>query len=220
MADTADLKTVKLKWPAICRTITQAYGNKSSRYVRGYHTGIDIACAPGSPIFAAHDGTITFKGFNGAYGNEIRISLNDKFVTSYHHLTGFRKGLQVGQNVSAGTIVGYMGSTGQSTGPHLHFEIRINGADTDPKPYLDGVLSPGGSGIVQVGTNPIIPDWAEAAGEIFQWLSDSKSWLRIGMVLLGAILLLMTFVGIAKTQALGKAGISAVKKVVNKNAKT
>lgn len=208
MADTADLKTVKFKWPAICRVITQGYGNKKAIYAKGYHTGIDIACAPGSPIYAAHDGTITFAGFNGSYGNEVRVALNNRFLTSYHHMSQIKA--RKGQGVSAGTIIGYMGSTGMSTGPHLHFEVRINGTDSDPKPYLDGVLSPGGGGVVQAGSNPLVPDWAEGVSDVFSWLADTKNWYRIGLVISGALLILITLIGMGKAKALGKAGMKAV----------
>lgn len=214
---------ITMKWPATCKTITQQYGNKSARYARGYHTGIDIGCRAGSPIYAAHDGTVILAGWAGAYGNTVEIRANDSLVTSYHHMS--KVAVSKGANVSAGKIIGYIGSTGMSTGPHLHFEVRINGKDVNPNPYLSGA-----STIDQIstgGTQAGITDVFEFPGkmlDVFEWLSDTKNWYRIGMVIGGAILLLMTFVGVAKASALGKGAVKAVasvgKKAVKSNAKS
>jgi hypothetical protein len=213
---------VTMTWPAICRVITQQYGNKSSRYVRGYHTGLDIGCRAGSPIYAAHDGTVILAGWAGAYGNTVEIRANDSLVTSYHHMS--KIAVSKGQNVSAGKVIGYIGSTGMSTGPHLHFEVRIDGKDVNPNPYLSGA-----STIEQTSynTTPVgFSDVFKFPGVIldtFEWLSDTNNWYRIGMVIGGAVLLFMTFVGIAKASALGKTAVNAVasagKKAVKSNAK-
>jgi hypothetical protein len=208
-----------VKWPATCKVITQQYGVKNSRYVRGYHTGLDIGCKAGSPIYAAHDGRVTFAGWKGAYGNTVEISANSSLMTSYHHMSQVKA--IVGQNVSAGTVIGFIGSTGQSTGPHLHFEVRKDGKDVNPNPYLDG------SAVIPVadGTQTGIGDVFSFPGQmlkVFETLTDTTIWLRIGMVILGAVLLLMTFVGMAKTKVLGKSAASAVTGAVKKvgNAKS
>lgn len=200
-----------MTWPTTCKTITQGYGNKNSRYVKGYHTGIDIGCMAGSPIYAAHDGKVTFAGFNGDYGNQVRIATTGGLESSYNHMS--RIAAQVGKNVSAGTLIGYIGTTGNSTGPHLHFEIRVNGKDVDPMPYLNG------SSVVPANTTTVEPALSltsipGAIVGVFEWLTDTINWLRIGMVILGAVLLLLTFVGAAKTQALGNSALGAVKGAV------
>lgn len=198
-----------MKWPATCKTISQRFGVKNSRYVNGYHTGLDIACAMGSPIYAAHDGKVVFAGWKGAYGNTVEISANDSLLTSYHHMSQVKA--TVGQNVSAGTVIGYIGSTGNSTGPHLHFEVRVKGKAVDPEPYLNGASVIPASNGTQVSSSVF-----EFPGEVlkaFSTLADPITWDRIGMVLLGGILLLMTFVGLAKTKALAGAALGAVKKV-------
>lgn len=194
-----------MKWPASCKIITQRYGNKSSRYVGGYHTGVDIGCKAGSPIYAAHDGKVVVAGWKGAYGNTVELAANDSFYTSYHHMS--RIAARVGQNVSAGSVIGYIGSTGQSTGPHLHFEVRKGGKAVDPMPYLNGAAIPSGGGIVQAGiTDDILGvsqavavyDTLKATAGVFEWLTDTKNWYRIGLVFAGAILVYLTLVGIAK----------------------
>lgn len=198
---------VKLKWPASCHTITQHFGNASSRYVSGHHTGLDIGCRYGSPIYAATDGVVTFAGWNGPYGREVRVKLNDAFTTSYHHMSAFA--VHRGQNVSAGTVLGYIGSTGNSTGPHLHFEVRVNGKAVDPEPYLSGATSVDQAGFTTpVGNVFSIPG---AVVDAFKWMTNTENWYRVGLVLLGAILLLIAFLGVAKTRALGTNALGTVK---------
>lgn len=200
---------VTMKWPATCKTITQGYGNPSSRYVSGRHTGVDLGCMTGSPVYAAHDGTVTVAGYQGAYGNTVEIAANSSLTTSYHHMSVIKA--RKGQVVSAGTVIGFVGSTGNSTGPHLHFEVRIGGKHTDPMPYLNGSSSviPASTDATQAGLTDIPGSVVKA----FETLSDPITWMRIGMVLLGAALLSITFLGMAKTKALGNAAVGAVKKV-------
>lgn len=201
---------VQMKWPATCKTITQKFGHRSSRYVSGFHTGLDIGCMTGSPIYAATDGTVTVAGWLGSYGNTVRIKYNDTMTTGYHHMS--RVAVKVGDNVSAGTVIGYIGSTGNSTGPHLHFEVLINGKPVDPEPYLSGatVVPASDTNATQTG----LTDFPGAVLKAFETLSDPIMWERIGMVLLGAVLLGITFVGMAKAKAMGGKAIGAVKGVV------
>lgn len=221
--DTGKGSGVKLKWPASCKVITQKYGNRSARYISGRHTGLDIGCKAGSPIYAAHDGTVTYSGYNGAYGNEVRVQLNSSFVTSYHHMS--RRKAVKGDVVSAGNVIGYIGSTGQSTGPHLHFEIRVNGKHTDPEPYLSGASVPGGAtqaGFEQAGITDSLKKIWEVLGQVakvFAWLSEPMNWLRIFMVLAGAALLLIALVGFGKTMALAEKAGNAIKDVGKKAVK-
>ena len=99
-----------------------------------WHNGIDIAVPHGTPVRAADSGMVVYRGWNGNYGNMIEIDHGGgKMVTWYAHLSGFN--VSVGQQVNKGDIIGYVGSTGYSTGPHLHFEIRIDGDPVNPLNY-------------------------------------------------------------------------------------
>jgi hypothetical protein len=163
----------------------------------------------GSPIYAAHDGTVTAASYMGAYGNTVEIAANSTLTTSYHHMSVIKA--RKGQVVSAGTVIGFIGSTGQSTGPHLHFEVRISGKPVDPMPYLNG-----SSSVVPASTEGTQAGLTDIPGVIvkaFETLSDPIMWMRFGMVLLGAALLSITFLGMAKTKAIGNAAVGAVKKV-------
>ncbi|STZ76991.1 M23 family metallopeptidase [Bergeriella denitrificans] len=93
------------------------------------HTGIDYAAPSGTPIKAAADGVLTFKGWRGGYGNTVIIRHSNGVETLYGHMSAFST---AGGNVRAGEIIGYVGSTGQSTGPHLHYEARVNGQPVNP----------------------------------------------------------------------------------------
>jgi murein DD-endopeptidase MepM/ murein hydrolase activator NlpD len=98
------------------------------------HTGVDIGAANRSKILAAGAGTVILASWYGAYGNAVIVDHGNGVSTLYGHMSSL--GAQVGQTVVAGQIIGYVGSTGYSTGPHLHFEIRIDGTPTDPMPYF------------------------------------------------------------------------------------
>lgn len=99
--------------------------------VRG-HFGVDYAAPPGTPVWAAASGTIVTRAYSGGAGNMVVLKHSDGLVTKYMHLKGFAKGQKVGQRVEAKTVIGYVGSTGLSTGPHLHFGVTKNGAHVDP----------------------------------------------------------------------------------------
>jgi murein DD-endopeptidase MepM/ murein hydrolase activator NlpD len=111
--------------------LTQGYGGP------GGHPGIDIAGPYGSAILAAADGVVVFAGQQSGYGNFIEIQESDGTYTAYGHLSSI--GVSVGQPVSAGQQIGQEGSTGESTGPHLHFEVRLglNGPTEDPLTWLN-----------------------------------------------------------------------------------
>lgn len=100
----------------------------------GAHTGTDIACAKGTPIKAVASGTVTFAQRSGSYGNLIKISHENGVETWYAHCNTLYG--KVGQQVEAGDIIATVGSTGNSTGPHLHLEIRVNGNVVNPQKYL------------------------------------------------------------------------------------
>ena len=100
-------------------------------YVR-MHTGVDWAAPAGTPILAAGDGTVDMVGREGGYGNYIRIRHSNGFSTAYGHLSQYAAGLQAGTNVKQGQVIGYVGSTGRSTGAHCHYEIMVNAKFVNP----------------------------------------------------------------------------------------
>jgi murein DD-endopeptidase MepM/ murein hydrolase activator NlpD len=100
-------------------------------YVRA-HTGVDWAAPIGTPIYASGNGTIEKMGWEGGYGRYIRMRHANGYETAYGHMSAFAKGVDVGKNVRQGQIIGFVGSTGLSTGPHLHYEIIINTRFVDP----------------------------------------------------------------------------------------
>jgi murein DD-endopeptidase MepM/ murein hydrolase activator NlpD len=100
-------------------------------YVRA-HTGVDWAAPMGTPIFASGNGAIDEIGVKGGYGKYVRIRHNNGYMTAYGHMTAFARGLDVGSRVRQGQVIGFVGSTGLSTGAHVHYEILINGRFVDP----------------------------------------------------------------------------------------
>jgi murein DD-endopeptidase MepM/ murein hydrolase activator NlpD len=96
------------------------------------HSGVDLAAPIGTPVQAAGDGRITFRGRDGGYGNLIIIGHFDPYSTRYAHLRRFAPGLHVGSHVRQGQVIGYVGQSGEATGPHLHFEIRVNKTPRNP----------------------------------------------------------------------------------------
>jgi murein DD-endopeptidase MepM/ murein hydrolase activator NlpD len=101
------------------------------------HEGLDIAANLGEPIYAALDGTVTYSGWASGYGNLIKLKHNDGIDTYYGHCSKLL--VSEGQKVKKGEKIAEVGSTGNSTGPHLHFEIRINGVPKDPTKYLNDI---------------------------------------------------------------------------------
>ncbi|MEO6842343.1 MAG: M23 family metallopeptidase [Bradyrhizobium sp.] len=96
------------------------------------HTGVDWATAYGTPIFASGNGTVEVAGLEGGYGKYVKLKHNNGYETAYGHMSAFAKGLEVGKQVRQGQVIGFVGSTGQSTGPHVHYEILVNGRFVDP----------------------------------------------------------------------------------------
>ena len=128
-----DINGIKLAVTPISGTITSRYG-VSSRIRKSTHTGLDIAANSGTPIKVVADGTVTFASRNGAYGNLVKISHGNGVETWYAHTS--KMYVTVGQSVKAGDVIAAVGSTGNSTGPHLHLEIRVNGEHVNPQNYL------------------------------------------------------------------------------------
>ena len=129
-----------LQWPVpSCTLITSRFGYRVAPTTGAstYHGGLDIGAGMGASIVAAGAGDVIYAGANGGYGNCVMIDHGNGIVTVYAHMSSI--GVSYGQYVTAGQYVGAVGSTGVSTGPHCHFEIRINGAQTDPAAYFSGL---------------------------------------------------------------------------------
>ena len=109
------------------------------------HTGIDIASNQGTTIYAADGGTITLAAWNGGYGNCVMIDHGNGYVTLYGHMSSIA--VSQGQTVSQGDTIGYVGSTGNSTGPHLHFEVLKNGTRIDPEQFFSGLVISADAGV-------------------------------------------------------------------------
>ena len=129
-----------LQWPVpSCTLITSRFGYRVAPTTGAstYHGGLDVGAGMGASIVAAGAGDVIYAGENGGYGNCVMIDHGNGVVTVYAHMSSI--GVSYGQYVTAGQYVGAVGSTGVSTGPHCHFEIRINGAQTDPAAYFSGL---------------------------------------------------------------------------------
>lgn len=124
-------------WPSSCTIITSNFSPRRKNPVTGVykkHTGVDIGASYGTPILAANGGTVTLAGWNSGYGNCVVIDHGGGKATLYAHMSSI--GVSNGQSVSKGQQIGKVGSTGNSTGPHIHFEILINGTAVDPMQYF------------------------------------------------------------------------------------
>ncbi|MCB1042213.1 MAG: M23 family metallopeptidase [Acidobacteria bacterium] len=107
---------------------------------RSWHNGLDISCAHGTPIYAPADGVVTETGFHGGFGNLLEINHGSEIVTKYGHLSKFN--VSKGQRIKRGDLIGYVGSTGRSTGPHLHYEIHQGDKAIDPLNYIIEEVKP------------------------------------------------------------------------------
>lgn len=126
-------------WPSrSCFVVTSKYGWRTiSLYGSArFHAGIDIGASMGTPIVAADGGNVIVSAYDGGYGNYVMINHGDGRSTLYGHMSS--RAVSVGQTVNQGQVIGYVGSTGNSTGPHIHFEIRVNGGTVNPLKYFSG----------------------------------------------------------------------------------
>jgi murein DD-endopeptidase MepM/ murein hydrolase activator NlpD len=118
------------RYPVDYARVTSAFNPRRYHPILGVyraHQGTDFGGASGTPVKATANGTVTFAGVNGGYGNMIEIRHMNGFTTRYAHLRGFAKGVRVGTRVSQKDVIGYIGATGLATAPHLHYELRKNG---------------------------------------------------------------------------------------------
>jgi murein DD-endopeptidase MepM/ murein hydrolase activator NlpD len=127
--------TGRLAWP-VSGPVTSGFGWRTHPifHVRKFHTGIDIGAGYGAAIHAADSGTVIYAAAMTGYGNVIVVDHGGGLSTLYAHQSGFAVG--TGSGVSRGQVIGYVGMTGYTTGPHLHFEVRVNGSPVDPLAYL------------------------------------------------------------------------------------
>lgn len=123
------------KWPCAWKGVSSPYGSRLHPVLRRYifHEGVDLKGKTGDPVYAAKSGVVTYSGWMSGYGKLIIIDHGDGYSTRYAHLSSISA--SKGENVEKGNYIGAVGSTGRSTGPHLHFEIRKNGKTVDPMRY-------------------------------------------------------------------------------------
>jgi murein DD-endopeptidase MepM/ murein hydrolase activator NlpD len=143
------VSTLPQALPASLQYISSGFGYRADPFTGGaaMHSGLDFRGPYGAPIYAAAKGTVSFVGVRAGYGNCVEISHGGGLVTRYAHMSRFRT--QVGQAVNPGEVIGQIGSSGRSTGPHLHFEVRLNDRAMNPRPFLEAVpdvLEEGGVG--------------------------------------------------------------------------
>ena len=131
------LAAIPTAMPAASMMISSGFGYRSDPFTGGgaMHAGLDFKGPVGTPILAAAKGKVVLAGFNGGYGNTIEIRHANGLVTRYAHLSGLN--VRRGQMVDRGVQIGRMGSTGRSTGSHLHFEVRLNGQAINPRKFLE-----------------------------------------------------------------------------------
>ncbi|GGC04544.1 peptidase M24 [Novosphingobium endophyticum] len=135
------LASIPQAQPAHVAYVSSSFGYRSDPFTgaAAFHAGLDFPGPLGSPIYAAAKGKVTFVGRRPGYGNCIEISHGNGLMTRYGHLSAFK--VKAGQKVDTGTVIAGMGSTGRSTGSHLHFEVRVNGRPVNPRPFLEAAAN-------------------------------------------------------------------------------
>jgi murein DD-endopeptidase MepM/ murein hydrolase activator NlpD len=129
-----NVRKALMKTPIDGARLSSSYGVRKHP-ILGYnklHKGVDFAAPKGTPVYAAGNGVIDFVGRNGGYGNFIRIRHNSSYKTAYAHLNNYNKNIYKGARVNQGETIGYVGSTGKSTGPHLHYEVIYQNKQINP----------------------------------------------------------------------------------------
>lgn len=133
-----------LRTPVSFRRISSNFGRRKHPVLGTWrqHQGMDYAAASGTPVRTIGDGVVIFAGTRGGYGNAVEVRHPNGFVTRYGHLRGFAKGVRKGARVEISETIGYVGMTGLATGPHLHFEVLVNGVQRDPRRALQASSGP------------------------------------------------------------------------------
>jgi len=128
------MKKTFLRSPVDFRRISSRFGKRKHPILkkRRLHKGVDYAARRGTPVQSSGDGKVIFKGRKGGYGRVVIVQHGSRYQTLYAHLNGFKRGLRVGKYVKQGQTIGFVGSSGRATGPHLHYEFRVNGTHRNP----------------------------------------------------------------------------------------
>jgi murein DD-endopeptidase MepM/ murein hydrolase activator NlpD len=129
------LKKGFLRSPLEFSRVTSSFSNSRKHPIYGFHrahTGVDFGAPTGTRVKATGDATVKFAGRKGGYGNLVILRHNNGYETNYAHLSAFASGIRSGRAVNQGQVIAYVGSTGASTGPHLHYEVRVAGRPQNP----------------------------------------------------------------------------------------
>ncbi|RJY10307.1 M23 family metallopeptidase [Aurantiacibacter aquimixticola] len=120
--------------------LTSGYGMRNHPVLRrrARHNGVDLAAPRGTPVYATADGVVEMAQYYGSYGNYVQLEHGEDTETRYAHLSSYT--VRAGDTVRIGDLIGYVGSTGRSTGPHLHYEVRVGGDPVNPIPYMTAQL--------------------------------------------------------------------------------
>lgn len=207
------LTPVAGKW-----TLASAFGETAGR--THAHQGMDMACPVGTTIVASATGTVVTAGLSGGYGNLVSIDTEaEPSQTRYGHLS--RIDVHVGQHVTQGQTIGLSGGkagafgSGDSSGPHLHFEIRIGGKPVNPAPLIGGAASQiNAPGLIPGITGPAPAAWVDSLSTITKNLSDPKFWTRTGVFVLGAALLVIALAKIFTMTDIGQSAIRTTKQAL------
>lgn len=140
--DGKSMRAAFLRAPLAFRRISSVFGTRKHPILGVWkkHSGTDYAASSGTPVRALGDGKVVFAGWKGGYGNVIEIRHNNGMVTRYGHLRGFAAGIKRGASVAISRTIGFVGMTGLATGPHLHFEVLVNGVSRDSRVALRNIV--------------------------------------------------------------------------------
>lgn len=172
------LRKAFLKSPLNFRRISSFFGRRLHPIMNKvrHHSGVDYAADAGTPVVALGDGIVSYCGWKGGYGKTVQIRHDRSVETLYGHFRGFAKGLRAGQQVTQGEVIGYVGQTGNATGPHLHFEVVKNGEQIDPLSFENQPA------------NPIDPDQMDDFARFASRLRDLNENMVAGQVVDEAVL--------------------------------
>ncbi len=150
LSDWAKITTVPTMWP-VMGPITGAFGERIDPFngEGAFHSGVDISCHYGQPVLAPADGVVTYADFYNGYGRMLQIDHGNGVSTRYGHLSGFA--VSDGQTVRQGQVIAYVGLTGRSTGPHLHYEVRIHDTPVNPHKFLRTTFAEMGGSVKGAG---------------------------------------------------------------------
>lgn len=170
------MKKFLMKTPIDGARISSSFGRRKHP-VLGYtkmHSGVDFAAPRGTPIYAAGNGTVDYAARMGSYGNFVRIKHANGYQTAYAHMNGFARGIRKGTRVRQGQVIGYVGTTGRSTGPHLHYEIVVHGKKVNPL----GIKVPTGTQLA----GKDLKNYKSERSRIMAQMADTPELTRVAQV--------------------------------------